>query len=156
MSDDFTSDRYVNLPIDAVVSLSDTRNVVDTSLGKTFEVHDLMFSVSKRLPPSNAPSHQHDEIRHNWCVEGIEAKVLIPGQPWQSGKVRLTIEFCPDQPEPETDSDQAETDVAQESEVIDRHDENTIDSEPEPENPGSLLDDIRQTLLQSDIDKNNQ
>ena len=49
--------------------------------------------------------------------------------------------------------DQAETDGDQESEVADRDDINT---EPEPENPGSLLDDIRQTLLQSDTDKNNQ
>jgi len=148
MSDDFTSDQYVNLPIDAVVSLSDKRNIVETSIGKTFEVHELMFAVSKKLSP-NAPNAEYDEIRHNWCFEGIEAKVLLPGQPWQPGKVRLTMEFCPDQAEPETD--QAETDGDQESEVADRDDINT-----EPENPGSLLDDIRQTLLQSDTDKNNE
>ena len=153
MSDDFTSDQYRGLPIDAVVSLSDKRSFLEASPGKTFQVHELMFFVCKNLNLPNTSSKDADQIKRNWCFEGIEAKVLIAGQTWQTGKVRLTMEFCPDQAEPETD--QAETDGDQESEVADRDDINT-EPEPEPENPGSLLDDIRQTLLQSDTDKNNQ
>jgi hypothetical protein len=106
-----------------------------------------MFFVCKKLTLPNTSGKDVDQIKRNWCFEGIEAKVLISGQPWQTGKVRLTMEFCPDQPEPETDSDQAETDGDQESKVADHHDANTINSEPELENPGSLLDDIRKTLL---------
>jgi len=31
--------------------------------------------------------------------EGLECEVLRPGSNWQKGKVRLCLEFCPDQPE---------------------------------------------------------
>lgn len=33
-----------------------------------------------------------------WLKEGVECKALVNGQ-WQSGKVKLTMEFCPDEEE---------------------------------------------------------
>ena len=55
-----------------------------------------------------------------WFAEGVACSALIPGKIWQTGKIRIQIEFIPDSPEqPET--------------------------EPQAEDP-SPLDDIRQTL----------
>ncbi|MEW5855912.1 MAG: KGK domain-containing protein [Cyanobacteriota bacterium] len=34
-----------------------------------------------------------------WFSEGINCKVLKPGANWKQGKVRVTLEFCPDEPE---------------------------------------------------------
>ncbi len=34
-----------------------------------------------------------------WFREGIDCKVLRPGANWKQGKVRVTLEFCPDEPE---------------------------------------------------------
>ncbi len=31
--------------------------------------------------------------------EGLECEVLRPGSNWQKGKVRLSLEFCPNEPE---------------------------------------------------------
>ncbi|MBD2085009.1 KGK domain-containing protein [Coleofasciculus sp. FACHB-542] len=34
-----------------------------------------------------------------WFSEGIDCKVLKPGANWKQGKVRVSLEFCPDEPE---------------------------------------------------------
>lgn len=34
-----------------------------------------------------------------WFREGIDCKILRPGANWKQGKVRVTLEFCPDEPE---------------------------------------------------------
>lgn len=36
-------------------------------------------------------------------IDGFECKVLQPGKKWQTGKIRINVEFCPDEP-PEPDS----------------------------------------------------
>jgi len=38
-------------------------------------------------------------------IEGIDCEVLSPGKNWRKGKVRLRLEFTPDQPEEEDQSD---------------------------------------------------
>lgn len=43
------------------------------------------------------PSHDKD----SWFGEGISCEILQPSKTWKKGKVRIkiTLEFCPDEPE---------------------------------------------------------
>jgi 2-iminoacetate synthase ThiH len=79
----------------------------------------------------------HDPLANNcwsrhqqpWVTEGVKAKVLKYGaRDWQEGKVRMRIvvEFCPDEPEVE---------------------EIAVPNEPEsPSEPDSPLDEIRRMI----------
>ncbi|MEB3178428.1 MAG: KGK domain-containing protein [Nostocaceae cyanobacterium] len=52
------------------------------------------------------------EFKNNlvWFNEGVECEVLQPGKTWQKGKFRIqiTLEFCPDEPEPQPTPELAE------------------------------------------------
>jgi hypothetical protein len=57
-----------------------------------------------------------------WLSEGVDAKVLQFGaKSWQKGKVRLKIslEFCPDNPQPEEVAASNETDATQSESPLD-------------------------------------
>ncbi len=32
-----------------------------------------------------------------WCIKGVPCEVLTPNQGWKKGKVKITLEFCPDE-----------------------------------------------------------
>jgi len=51
-----------------------------------------------------------DDNRQQWFSnEGVEGYALRYGEKgWQSGRLRLSIEFCPDEPEPEPAPETAE------------------------------------------------
>ena len=61
--------------------------------------------------------------------EGFECYVLIPGQQWRTGKIRVRLEFCPD-----------------ETEIEDKLEENRLEIKQE----SSPLDDLRQQLKESE------
>ncbi|MBD2059311.1 KGK domain-containing protein [Oculatella sp. FACHB-28] len=61
-----------------------------------------------------------------WFGEGINCEVLSSNQGWQKGKVRWSLEFCPDEPELTNSSEE--------------NDEASSQSE-------SPLDDIRRTIV---------
>jgi hypothetical protein len=130
MTEESRLDQFINLSLDAVISLiKDHEALID--IGKTFQINEYVTKITEQCGVPKTSSNLKPGIRNNWCIEGVNAKVLIPGEQWQTGKVRLTIEFCPDLPEPPIEVTEPELNT----------------SEPESENPGSLLDDIRQTLL---------
>ena len=40
-------------------------------------------------------------------IDGFKCKVLQPGKGWQTGKIRINVEFCPDNPtEPDSPLDE--------------------------------------------------
>ncbi|MCT7974931.1 KGK domain-containing protein [Laspinema olomoucense] len=40
-------------------------------------------------------------------IDGFECRVLQPGKKWQTGKIRIHVEFCPDDPtEPDSPLDE--------------------------------------------------
>jgi hypothetical protein len=57
------------------------------------------------------------DIGHQLFTQGKECEILKPGKGWQKGKIRikLTIEFCPDEPEPVEDNGHQETNNSTES-----------------------------------------
>ncbi|MEB3230433.1 MAG: KGK domain-containing protein [Leptolyngbyaceae bacterium] len=54
------------------------------------------------------PAHLgiHDEHKMAWLKDGVECKVLAPKHDWQPGKIRIKIEFIPDEIEEDIDSQQ--------------------------------------------------
>lgn len=55
---------------------------------KTFRVGELIQAIEIKLP-----------IWYDWFWEGLSCQVLRPGKGWIQGKVRICLEFQPDEPE---------------------------------------------------------
>lgn len=58
----------------------------------TFKVDTFMATIKSCLQGNQNPKQELFE-------QGISCEVLRPGAKWQKGKVRITLEFCPDEPE---------------------------------------------------------
>lgn len=83
------SDRFYPLQNDAVISVNDLRwRLIHHS---TFTTDEMMQSIKNQI------GIRKDE-EEKWLTEGAECKVLRPNSKgWQKGKVRIQIEFCPDE-----------------------------------------------------------
>jgi hypothetical protein len=95
----------------------------------------------ENLPRTQIVFHFLTEIKKIWAkcstssgsrvfVEGFECYVLTPGKQWRTGKIRLSLEFCPD-----------------ELEIEDKQEKNyrlDINRESSP------LDDLRQQLKEGE------
>ncbi|HBE18503.1 MAG TPA: KGK family protein [Cyanobacteria bacterium UBA11149] len=75
----------------------------------TFKVSELLKAIITKIintdnictNAANSKRRHHQEI-HEWWDEGIDCEVLTcDGKGWQKGKVRLALEFIPDEPEVE-------------------------------------------------------
>ena len=84
--------KFEHLNHDEVVSVeANTFNNLDIS--KTFKVGDLLVAIKEYV---NA--NKTNEAR--LYSKGLTCEVLkLDAQGWKKGKVRLALEFCPDQPE---------------------------------------------------------
>jgi KGK domain len=60
---------------------------------KTFKVDELTLSLAQNL--------SFNEEQKEWLKNGISANVLVAGKLWRKGKVKLSIEFIPDENEHE-------------------------------------------------------
>jgi hypothetical protein len=96
---------------------------------------NLIINYDDVLSDSVSNTRRRDKKEANaWWNEGIQCQVLThEGKGWQNGKVRLTLEFCPDEPEIE------ETSTSNRLEI------------PQPESP---LDDLRQRINQNNQSDN--
>jgi hypothetical protein len=85
-------DGFERLNHDEVVSIeSDTLNKLD--IAKTFKVRDLITAIKEYIGADGTPEA-------NLYTQGINCEVLkFTAQGWKKGKVRLALEFCPDEPE---------------------------------------------------------
>ncbi|MHC0064667.1 KGK domain-containing protein [Nostoc sp. UIC 10890] len=94
----------------------------------------------ENLPRTQIIFQLLDEVKQIWakhCTssgsrvfdEGFECYLLIPGQQWRTGKIRLRLEFCPDK-----------------TEIEDKQEENGLEIKQEI----SPLDDLRQQLNESE------
>lgn len=59
----------------------------------TFKVEEMMEELTIRI--KNEPE---DSVK-KWCINGVECEVLSPNKIWQKGKVKICLEFIPDEPE---------------------------------------------------------
>lgn len=83
------SDRFYPLESDAVISVSDIKwRFIQHS---TFTTEEMRSSIGDNL-------RINVNEQENWVTGGVECKVLRPnGQGWQKGKVRIHIEFYPNE-----------------------------------------------------------
>ena len=104
-------------------------------------VEGTMFTCSQILLVMKRILYQYGKSTHKdnmarWFGEGVDCKSLKFGaKGWQKGKVRLrvSLEFCPDEPDVE---------------------ETRISNQPEISQPESPLDDIRRMINQETQPKN--
>ncbi|MEG3969107.1 KGK domain-containing protein [Microcoleus sp. T2B6] len=104
---------------------------LESALQELCKTPGLQINTSKYDPHFNR-THQQQ-----WFRDGIDCEALkIGAKGWQKGKVRIrvTIEFCPDEPEVEETPENNESETSQ------------------PESP---LDDLRRQLLNQENQPNN-
>ncbi|MEQ9480752.1 KGK domain-containing protein [Coleofasciculus sp. F4-SAH-05] len=125
---------------DEIVSLSeDSLSILIAH--PTFKVSEFMKAMinllinnDNVLKYSIQKKRRDIEEVNGWWNEGIQGQVLThEGKGWQNGKVRLTLEFCPDEAEIE---------------------ETSASNEPEISQPESPLDDLRQSINQENKPEN--
>ncbi|MBC1256419.1 KGK domain-containing protein [Trichormus variabilis] len=85
-------DGFERLNHDEVVSIEpDTFNKLD--IAKTFKVRDLITAIKEYIGADGTPEASLYTL-------GINCEVLkFTAQGWKKGKVRLALEFSPDEPE---------------------------------------------------------
>lgn len=119
------SNEFKPLKWDEIISIDKSTKILIPH--PTFKVSELIKAVMEFLKSKdNVTSYDWTEEKAKWAGDGVRAEVLKYGaKGWQKGKVRLTIEFIPDEPETE------------EAPASDRAESN------QPESP---LDDLRKIL----------
>ena len=80
------------------------RDVVSTDSNHTLMPH-CTFQVGEFITKMKQVLSGHDELQEKWLGDGQDCEILRPGsQGWQKGKVRISLEFCPDDKESPLDS----------------------------------------------------
>jgi KGK domain len=89
-------DRFESLESGEVVSVQNDAQVL--SGHRTFRVGELSESLESHLKSAIA---NWNEAHNSWFQpEGVECEALRFGsQGWQKGRIRLCLEFCPDEPD---------------------------------------------------------
>lgn len=93
--------KFTPLEFDEVISVDNACRIL--LYHPTFKVSELVKAAIELFKTKdNITSQNWTEEKAKWISEGVNAEVLKYGaNNWQKGKVRLTIEFCPDEPEVE-------------------------------------------------------
>lgn len=84
---------------------------------RTFTISEFIAAMMPLVKEKSTP---WTEEKATWLTEGIECKVLKPGaKSWQRGKVRITLEFCPEELEVQDSSTRNESQVDSGSSPLD-------------------------------------
>lgn len=70
-----------------VVSLRNTNNSFLIS-HNTFKADEFILVMQEIL----------GRVKQWWFAEGVECEILTPSSTWQKGRVRICLEFCPEEP----------------------------------------------------------
>lgn len=103
------SNKFEPLMPDEVVSVEQSKKILLAHpIFKFSELKQALTHLIKSYD-SNASSGWGDE-KVKWFNEGVNVQVLRYGAPgWQKGRIRISVEFCPDEPEVQQTSNQPET-----------------------------------------------
>ncbi len=94
----------------AMCRLGELRNALKFFFINNEKLQSLLYNDLKNQGPETFSSY-HDgqnNRRQNWFEEGVDCELLCLGSPqWKSGKIRIrvSVEFCPDEPEIDVDLD---------------------------------------------------
>jgi hypothetical protein len=123
-------DRFQPLDNEEVVSVDNNDKLLSDSMFTSGQLVSAIKQIARNFPNVNINKIE------KWFNEGIKGKTLKFGaKGWQQGKFRIkvTVEFCPDEPEIE---------------------ETSASNEPEISQPESPLDDLRQRINQENQSDN--
>lgn len=100
------SNKFEPLHSDEVVSVDDDLKIlVNHPTFKVKELKDVLIKMLKDYDMMFRDGKKDEKVK--WFANGINAQVLRYGaNGWQKGKVRITVEFCPDEPEVQKTSNQ--------------------------------------------------
>ncbi|WP_084639364.1 KGK domain-containing protein [Geitlerinema sp. PCC 9228] len=93
-----------------VISITDSRNPLRRLPPHiTFKKNELMKALSQK---SSIALYGNEKISMSeWTEKGVNCEFLDPQTGvWQKGKVRISLEFCPDQPQPQPTESQSSED----------------------------------------------
>jgi hypothetical protein len=114
-------DKFELLKDNEIISLEDSVRILLQQ--PTYKVIELKRAL---IPLVQTTTNRWTQDKANWFSQGVPCEVLrLDAKGWRKGKVRLAIEFLPDEPEVEE-----------------------IPATNEIEQPESPLDDLRQMINQ--------
>lgn len=91
MAETNTMNRPQILDSEDVISVADSDKIVAIINHKTFTVQELLGAFfSKWL---------NNDVGKKWLFEGTECQYLAPGKLWKKGKIKISLEFIPDEAE---------------------------------------------------------
>ena len=76
----------ITLNGDEVLTVSYDDNILMNH--HTYKAEELLHAIGNKI------DHRKKE---KWCIEGVPCEVLAPNQSWQKGKVKISLEFIPDE-----------------------------------------------------------
>jgi len=129
MSNDNTEEKFIKLDFEEVLWLGNEWESLNKDLGVNSNFKHPILSSGQFQTYIKNLLNIYDQIKSVLFGEGIAGQVLRFGSPgWQKGKIRvkITVEFCPDEPEVKEIPENNESETSQ------------------PESP---LDDLRRQLL---------
>lgn len=83
------SNQFLRLDSEDVISVN-PENFERLEVSQTFTVKEVIEILQKYVGCANKTDTK-------FFTAGMEAKVLRPGDSWQKGKIRIGIEFCPEE-----------------------------------------------------------
>ena len=78
----------ITLTGDEVISVDGKDNILIHH--HTYKVKELLQAIGNKID-----HHKKDK----WCIQGTPCEMLAPNQSWQKGKVKISLEFIPDEVE---------------------------------------------------------
>ena len=76
----------ITLNGDEVLTVSDDDNILMNHY--TYKAEELLNAIGNSVNRNK---------KEKWCIEGVPCEVLAPNQSWQKGKVKISLEFIPDE-----------------------------------------------------------
>ena len=67
----------------------------------TYKAEEFIRELGRRI--------DHHKMER-WCIKGVPCEILTPNQGWKKGKVKITLQFCPDEIESPLDTIRQEMD----------------------------------------------
>jgi len=79
-----------------ILKHEDVLTITDMNIG--FPVSQPTFRVSEAVAIMVGAFVKNADPRKRWTETGMNAEVLTGSQNWRKGKIRITVEFIPDDP----------------------------------------------------------
>ena len=93
------NNKFEPLMSDEVVSVEESKKILLAHpIFKFSELKQALTHLIKTYDPNAQRGWSDEKVK--WFNEGVNVQVLRYGAPgWQKGRIRISVEFCPDEPE---------------------------------------------------------